>query len=132
MTDESGKHNPVKITKRDAGFFALVYAELQDEVQQELGKALNYPWFKDDPKNFPGADEDDGVCVGDHVAETIVVEAATRIRALTAENERLRAALCGLVACPHIADRDPHPWHEPETEVAVSIACDALKQEEET
>ena len=56
------------------------------EVCQTLGKALGYPWFKDDAENFPSATEADGVCVGDHVADTLACEAATRI-------DRLRAAV---------------------------------------
>ena len=52
------------------------------EVCQTLGKALHYAWFKDDQANFPGATEADGVCVGDHVAETLATEAAKRIAAL--------------------------------------------------
>jgi hypothetical protein len=51
---------------------------------------LGYPWFKDDQKNFPGADESCGVCVGDHVAETLAMEAATEIERLRKENERLK------------------------------------------
>lgn len=43
-------------------------------IEQMCGKALGYPWFKDDQKNFPGADEADGVCLGEHVTETIVAE----------------------------------------------------------
>jgi hypothetical protein len=31
------------------------------EIDQILGKALNYPWFKDDQENFPNATEADGV-----------------------------------------------------------------------
>lgn len=33
------------------------------EIEQMLGKALNYPWFKDDQENFPGTTEADGVVV---------------------------------------------------------------------
>lgn len=62
-----------------------------DEICQSLGKALGYPWFKDDQRNFPGATEGNGVCVGDHVAESIADEAASRISALLAENAALRA-----------------------------------------
>lgn len=61
-----------------------------DEICQSLGKALGYPWFKDDQRNFPGATEGNGVCVGDHVAESIADEAASRISALLAENAALR------------------------------------------
>lgn len=53
-----------------------------NEVCQTLGKALRYPWFKDDQANFPGATEADGVCVGDHVAESLAAEAAKRIAEL--------------------------------------------------
>ncbi len=62
-----------------------------DEICQSLGKALGYPWFKDDQRNFPGATEGNGVCVGDHVAESIADEAASRISALLAEITALRA-----------------------------------------
>lgn len=55
-------------------------SKMNEEICQILGKALGYPWPKDDPKNFPGATEADGVCVGEHVAESIAEEAARRIR----------------------------------------------------
>ena len=65
------------------------------EVEQILGKVLGYPWYKDDQKNFPGATEDDGVCVGEHVPETLAEEAASRILELqrlisTSKDEYLR------------------------------------------
>ena len=64
-----------------------------DEIEQTLGRALGYPRYADDPKNFPGtAPDDPSVCVGEHVAATIAAEAAERIRSLTASNARLRAA----------------------------------------
>lgn len=50
-----------------------------DLAEQILGKALGYPWYKDDPKNFPGATEKDGVCIGEHVIETLALEAANRL-----------------------------------------------------
>jgi hypothetical protein len=49
------------------------------EVEQILGKALGYPWFKDDQKNFPGATEANGVCVGEHVPVTLAMEAAKQL-----------------------------------------------------
>lgn len=48
------------------------------ECEQIAGKALGYPWYKDDQKNFPGATESDGVCIGEHVGDTIVAELAKR------------------------------------------------------
>ena len=65
------------------------YSATQHDIQQTLGKALRYPWFKDDQKNFPHATEADGVCVGDHVAESLADEAAAKITALRAEVEDL-------------------------------------------
>lgn len=52
------------------------------EIEQICGKALGYPWYKDDQKNFPGATEADGVCTGEHVAVTIVAELAGRYERL--------------------------------------------------
>jgi hypothetical protein len=69
----------------------------QHDIQQTLGKALNYPWYKDDQKNFPNATEADGVCVGDHVAESLADETVTKITALRAENEKLRDVLSGVL-----------------------------------
>ncbi len=57
------------------------------EIEQTCGKALDYPWFKDDQKNFPGATEKDGVCVGEHIAETIASELA---RKYTEAKERIK------------------------------------------
>ncbi len=64
-------------------------ATQQAEIQQILGKALGYPWFKDDQKNFPGATEENGVCVGEHVAETLAMEAAAKITELKRKVEEL-------------------------------------------
>jgi hypothetical protein len=44
-----------------------------EEIEQILGKALGYPWYKDDLKNFPNATETDGVCVGDHTAWSLAM-----------------------------------------------------------
>jgi hypothetical protein len=53
-----------------------------DEIAQILSKALGYPYYKDDPKNFPDATEADGVCVGDHTACTLAMCAADKIKEL--------------------------------------------------
>lgn len=57
-------------------------AKQNDEICQTLGKALGYPWYKDDQQNFPGATEENGVCVGEHVAESLAMEAARKIEQL--------------------------------------------------
>ena len=61
------------------------YQEEIQEIEQILGKALGYPWFKDDPKNFPTATEADGVCVGDHTAWSLAMIAADKIKELQGE-----------------------------------------------
>lgn len=62
------------------------------ECEQIAGKALGYPWFKDDQTNFPGATEADGVCIGEHVGDTIAEELANRYSALIVEGEEMKAA----------------------------------------
>lgn len=54
-------------------------AETNEEICQILGKVLGYPWYMRDPKNFPHATEQDGVCVGDNTAESLADQAAQRI-----------------------------------------------------
>ncbi len=58
-------------------------SKIDSEICQTLGQVLGYPWFMDDPKNFPNATKADGVCVGEHVAESIAMHAARRIKELT-------------------------------------------------
>lgn len=64
-----------------------------DEICQSLGKALGYPWFKDDQANFPGSTEADGVCVGDHVAESIADEAASRLTQVERQRDEAYAVI---------------------------------------
>lgn len=64
-----------------------------DEICQALGKVLDYPWFRDDQVNFPGATEEQGVCVGDHVAASIADEAARKIASLRSQIEEKDKAL---------------------------------------
>lgn len=72
-----------------------------EEVCQTLGQVLGYPWFCDDQQNFPGATKQDGVCVGEHVAESIAASAAKRIDAdakriadLTSERDEAVLRMC--------------------------------------
>ena len=65
------------------------YIQNEHEIEQLLGKALGYPWYKDDPKNFPDATELDGVCVGEHSALTLAMEAATRFQEIREAVRRL-------------------------------------------
>ncbi len=74
------QEEPVAVDNRDLAFWRTLYFNLANEVEQTLGKALGYPWYKDDQKNFPGATEKNGVCVGDHVPESILAEASRNIK----------------------------------------------------
>lgn len=67
--------------------------EAEHELQQVLGRALGYPWYKDDPENFPGATEADGVCPGDHTGASLAAEAAARLAKVEAERDTLRDRL---------------------------------------
>ena len=58
------------------------YQEEESKIEQILGKALGYPWYKDDPKNFPNATEADGVCIAPHTAASLAMEAAHMIKVL--------------------------------------------------
>jgi hypothetical protein len=68
-----------------------------DQCEQIAGRALGYPWFKDDQKNFPGATEADGVCIGEHIGDSIVEELARAYEAVKAERDALKAAADRLV-----------------------------------
>lgn len=58
------------------------YQEELEKIEQILGKALGYPYYKDDPKNFPNATEADGVCVGIETAWSLAMLAADKIKEL--------------------------------------------------
>lgn len=63
------------------------YFRLSYDVEQTLGRALGYPRYCDDQKNFPGSTDADGVCVGDHVPGSLAMEAADRIRQLESQSK---------------------------------------------
>ncbi len=77
-------------SRREAGMLKELH-----EVEQILGKVLNYPWYKDDQVNFPGTTEADGVCTGEHTAGTLAMEAARRI-----EQAVVSVDANGLKPCP--------------------------------
>jgi hypothetical protein len=83
-------HNTVHALRQERDQLKHAIARENHDITQTLGKALGYPWFKDDLKNFPDATEADGVCVGDHVAASLASEAAAKINQLRAEVEELR------------------------------------------
>jgi hypothetical protein len=82
-------------------------------ISQLVGKALGYPWYKDDQKNFPGATEADGVCIGEHVAETIVREMVVvvgKLQKIIADRADYGPAVHHL---PPWMKRTEGPSHEP-------------------
>lgn len=99
-------------------------------IEQICGGALGYPRYCDDQKNFPGATEEDGVCVGEHVAASIASELAGKYRDLLARVERLEEALkeCDRGFTKHCPDEwstngaswkavrealgEPNPWEK--------------------
>ncbi len=83
------KASEVSILKNEITRLRAGAIKVNQDICQTLGKALGYPWFKDDQKNFPGATEKEGVCVGEHVAETLAIEAADKIAALKTEREKI-------------------------------------------
>jgi hypothetical protein len=58
------------------------------EIEQMLGKALNYPWFKDDQENFPGTTEADGVVI-DGPTWGVAMHAAVEINELKERVQKL-------------------------------------------
>lgn len=77
--------------QRGSSFWRKLYFELSTEVEQVLGKALYYPYYSEDQKNFPGSTKEDGVCVGDHVPESLLDAASKFIEdRATAAEKRLQ------------------------------------------
>ena len=75
--------------RTDTSFWRGLYFKLCSEVDQVLGKALKYPYYSDDQKNFPGTTPADGVCTGEHVPESLLDEAAKLIEAITKRDEEI-------------------------------------------
>lgn len=67
---------------------------VNDSICQTLGRALGYPRYADDQRTFPGATDKDGVCVGEHVAETLADEAAGKLKDQQETIDRLHT-VCG-------------------------------------
>jgi hypothetical protein len=103
-------HAEIKFMRAEAAAeivrLRLAFTELNTEVCQRLGKALGYPWFKDDQQNFPGATTENGVCTGEHVAETIAAEAARWIAKVEFERDMWRSEnLKKQAACEMMGER---------------------------
>ena len=64
-----------------------------EKIEQILGKALGYPYYKDDPDIFPKATEADGVCVGVETAWSLAMIAADKIKELEDKVEELKESV---------------------------------------
>jgi hypothetical protein len=75
-------------------FLERAISKQNSEIEQTLAQAIGcYPWYKDDQVNFPGATVAHGVCIGEHVAETLAMEAARLIRSLRSERDKAQTEL---------------------------------------
>lgn len=79
-------------------------------ITQALGKALDYPWYKDDQKTFPGATEADGVCTFDDTSETLVDRACRALAEQKAEIQALRQEQENRFAYLYVYSDDVAPW----------------------
>ena len=84
MNDAFSDPNTMGELRAEIARLRTALSKQNDEICQALGSALGYPKFCDDQANFPGTTEANGVCVGDHVAESIAAEAAGIIGKLRA------------------------------------------------
>ena len=50
------------------------------EAEQILGRILGYPYYCDDPKNFPDATSNDGVCTGDNTIVSLAMMIEERLK----------------------------------------------------
>lgn len=82
IQDRDSKDTEIAELRSDNARLIRACSMQQNEIQQTLGRALGYPRLCEDQKNFPGSTDSDGVCIGDHVAETLAMEAAERIKRL--------------------------------------------------
>jgi hypothetical protein len=117
---EVAKHQEVE---KECDALREACAKEDAAIQQVLGRALGYPRYCDDQKNFPGATEANGVCVGEHVAASLVTEAAAKIDVL---REALRNLLLQLARMP---DKDlPTEVHMAIMGCGIALALAAPKE----
>ena len=106
-------------------------AKQNTEIEQTCGKVLDYPWYKNDQKNFPSSTEVDGVCVGEHIAETIASELARKYTGLKQRIKRLEEALEGTVKCfVDLADSGDAGFWNPDEQSVIIAARAALEAKE--
>jgi hypothetical protein len=102
---------------QDVEHYKEACVQMDRQVCQVLGKALGYPYYKEDQQNFPGTTEADGVNVYEHVAESIADEAAGKISQLqqqasrpTLSKESLQSILTALQPFKEIAEWINPTW----------------------
>lgn len=94
MTEQTDLQHAVAELSRDAlqarvaelerrlAFVMDASAKENYEIDQILGRALRYPRYADDPKNFHESIGSEDVCTGEHVPVTLAMEAGKRIEVL--------------------------------------------------
>lgn len=118
-------------------------AKQNHEIEQTIARALGYPRYADDPKNWPdaAAENSPDVCAGDHVAETLAAEIAEKYAATQAEIAQAREDLSFLGASQYsnrrlrIQMKDYGKWLKSEGErlgaltLAIATAAESFTAE---
>lgn len=82
---------------------SIAFCKENDKICQILGKALDYPWFKDDQKNFPGATEADGVCIAEADAECLAIEL---VKLMAEKDKQVAEERKEILACIKLCKKD--------------------------
>ncbi len=100
-----------ELTRERDGYLSHLH-----QCEQIAGRALGYPRYCDDQTNFPSTTDADGVCVGEHIGDTIVAELASAFaeahRIIAEKDKALEAALFAWGALPEgwHSKRDVQNW----------------------
>ena len=73
---------------------ATAYKQELDDIEQALGKVLDFPWRYKNQDVFPGATVGDGIETGHFTPLDLALMAAETITALEREVADLRARFC--------------------------------------
>lgn len=93
----------IELLTKDRDRYCKAYWESAHEIDQTLGRALGYPVYPDNDPNCPG--EPGEVETGEHVPETLAMEAANKIRSFEQTIASYREAL---ESFQHICHHHPH------------------------
>lgn len=95
------------------------------DAEQVLGKALGYPFYKDDPKNFPDCTEANGVCTGEHTTVTLAMEAKAQLAAkdklLAMARDNLAQIEFDVSCIMQRLDENSRPFSDLKTQVMTNV-----------